>query len=121
MAARPFLLLFAALLILPAAGCSRQSVEERARETAEKIQKTMVDVEAVALDQKVDPAVLSEVQRQLTAVHEYQGEITGQLDSVTVNALQAFQRTAGLADTGLVTPETRAKLAAAATAAQAPS
>lgn len=119
MAARPTLLLLAALCAAAVVGCSRQSVEERARETAEKIQKGMVDLEAIALDQKVDPAVVSEVQRHLTAVHEYQGEINGQIDSVTVNALQAFQRDAGLADTGLITPETREKLAAAA--AKAPS
>ena len=101
-----------------AAGCTGQSVEERARETAEKIQKSMVDVEAIALAQQADTAVISEVQRNLTAVSEYQGEITGKLDSVTVNAIQAFQRTAGLKDDGLITAATREKLAAAAGKAQ---
>jgi len=115
-------MLLVTLVALLAAACSRDSVEERARKTAEDIQKGMIDVEAVALEQKADPSVVSEVQRQLTALHEYQGEINGQIDSVTVNALQAFQRSAGLADTGLITPETRAKLtAAAATADKAPS
>jgi len=99
---------------LSAAGCSKQSVEERARETAEKIQKAMVDVEAIALDQKADPVVISEVQKNLTAINEYQGEIDGKLDSVTVNAIQAFQRTAGLKDDGIITAATRQKLAAAA-------
>jgi len=112
--------LLLALLALLAPACSRETAEERARKTAETIQKGMVDVEAVALDQKADPSVVSEVQRQLTALHEYQGEINGQIDSVTVNALQAFQRAAGLADTGLITPETRAKLTAAAAAAETP-
>ena len=35
-------------LVLAAGGCSKQTVEERARETAEKIQKSMVDVEGIA-------------------------------------------------------------------------
>lgn len=99
---------------LPA--CSRQSVEERARATAEKIQKSMVDVEAIALEQSADPAVVAEVQRNLTALSEYQGEIDGKIDSVTVNAIQAFQRSAGLADDGIISDETRARLAEAARA-----
>ena len=69
---------------------------------------------SVALEQKADPAVISEVQRNLTAINEYQGEINGKLDSVTVNAVQAFQRTANLKDDGLITETTRQKLAAAA-------
>jgi peptidoglycan hydrolase-like protein with peptidoglycan-binding domain len=81
---------------------------------AEKIQQSIIDVEAVALAQKVDPAVVSEVQRHLTTIKEYQGEITGKLDSVTINAIQAFQRTAGLKDDGLLSEDTRRKLAAAA-------
>lgn len=99
------------------AACSRQSVEDRAREQAEKIAKGMVDVEAVALEQKAPAEVVSEVQRNLTAINEYQGEINGTLDSVTVNAIQAFQRTAGLEDDGIITAKTREKLAAAAKAA----
>jgi murein L,D-transpeptidase YcbB/YkuD len=111
----PLRLAGAALIVaLAAAGCNTQSVEERARDTLEKIQKGMVDVEAVALAQTADPAVISEVQRNLTAINEYQGEINGKLDSVTINAIQAFQRTAGLKDTGIITDATRQKLAAAA-------
>jgi murein L,D-transpeptidase YcbB/YkuD len=105
---------------LSAAGCSNQSVEDRARDTLEKIQKSMVDVEAIALEQKADPAVVSEVQRNLTAINEYQGEVDGKLDSVTINAIQSFQRTAGLKDDGIITEATRQKLATAA-AAQAKS
>jgi peptidoglycan hydrolase-like protein with peptidoglycan-binding domain len=106
----------AALLLggLVGAGCRGQTVEERARDTLEKIQASMVDVEAVALEQKVSADVVSEVQRNLTAIHEYQGEIDGKLDSVTVNAIQAFQRTAGLKDDGIISETTRQKLAAAA-------
>jgi murein L,D-transpeptidase YcbB/YkuD len=110
----PLRLAGAALIVALAVGCSKQSVEEQARETMEKIQKSMVDVEAIALEQKADPAVISEVQRNLTAVNEYQGEINGKLDSVTINAIQSFQRTAGLKDTGIITDATRQKLAAAA-------
>jgi len=106
--------LIAALAALAAAGCSNRSVEDRAREAAEKIQKEMADTDAPALEQQLDPAVVSEAQRQLAAVHEYQGEIDGKIDSVTVNAIQAFQRTAGLKDDGLLTEQTRTKLAAAA-------
>ena len=108
--------LAAALALLCAAGCSKQSVEDRAREQAEKLQKEMADYDAAALEQKVDPAIVSDVQRQLTTIKEYQGEISGQIDGVTVNAVQAFQRAAGLHDDGLLTDETRTKLAAAAQA-----
>ena len=97
-----------------AAACSNKTVEERARDTLEKMQASMVDVEAIALEQKADPAVISEVQRNLTAINEYQGEINGKLDSVTVNAIQDFQRTVGLKDDGIITDTTRQKLAAAA-------
>jgi len=105
---------------LLAAACSKQSVEDRAREQAEKIQRGMVDVEAVALEQKAPAEVVSEVQRNLTAINEYQGEINGTIDSVTVNAIQAFQRTAGLKDDGIITDKTREKLAAAAAKAPKP-
>ena len=101
-------------LALAVASCSNQTVEERARDTLEKIQGAMVDVEAVAMAQQIDAAVVSEVQRNLTAIHEYQGEISGKLDSVTINAIQSFQRTSGLKDDGMITDATRQKLAAAA-------
>jgi peptidoglycan hydrolase-like protein with peptidoglycan-binding domain len=106
--------LSAAGLALVVASCSNQTVEERARDTLEKIQGAMVDVEAVALAQQVEASVVSEVQRNLTAIHEYQGEINGKLDSVTINAIQSFQRTSGLRDDGMITDATRQKLAAAA-------
>jgi peptidoglycan hydrolase-like protein with peptidoglycan-binding domain len=102
------------LLAVLATACSNQTAEERGRELAEKMQKSMVDVEAIALEQKADSAVISEVQRNLTTINEYQGEINGKLDSVTVNAIQAFQRAAGLKDNGIITDSTRQKLAAAA-------
>ena len=112
-ASAPLRLSLIALTLLPV-GCTKQSVEDRAREQAEKIQRSMVDVEAVALEQQAPADVVSEVQRNLTAINEYQGEINGTLDSVTINAIQSFQRTAGLKDNGIITPKTREKLTAAA-------
>jgi peptidoglycan hydrolase-like protein with peptidoglycan-binding domain len=106
--------LIAALVAVVGIGCSKQSVEERARAEAEKIQKDIGDPDAAALAQQVDPAVVKEAQRQLTAINEYQGAVDGTIDSVTVNAIQSFQRTAGLKDDGMLTPDTRSKLAAAA-------
>lgn len=110
----------AALWVALGAGCSERSVEERAREQAEKIEREMGDPDAVALEQPADPAVVREVQAQLTAIKEYQGEVNGTIDSVTVNALQAFQRTAGLRADGLLTEATRRELAAAAARADGP-
>ncbi len=52
----------------------------------------MVDPAAAALDQKVDKAVIRQVQEALTGRKEYMGEVDGKLDAVTVNAIQAFQR-----------------------------
>lgn len=98
--------------VLPS--CSGGTREERERQAAKEIKESMKDVEAIALEQKVEPDVVKEVQRQLAALKEYQGEITGKLDSVTVNAIQAFQRTAGLEDDGILDEETRKKLAQAA-------
>jgi len=103
-----------AAVVVLGIGCGRKSVEDRARDAAEKIQSEQVDVEAVALDQKAPADVVSEVQRNLTAINEYQGEINGKLDSVTINAIQSFQRTAGLKDDGLINDKTREKLTAAA-------
>ncbi len=115
----PFLMIFAL-------ACTEEQAEQRAREVAEKIQKSIPDVDAVALSQQVDPDVLKEVQRQLTTLNEYQGEVTGELDLVTVNAIQAFQRSAAarepvwwppwwhLKDDGILNQRTRELLAEAA-------
>lgn len=135
-----------AMALIAVAGCNTQSVEDRARERAEEIVKSMDETETVALEQKVDPAVVTEVQRNLTAIHvrmeadsypirmpsrcgqiqiedqiyavppdcgcgEYQGEVNGKIDAITINAVQAFQRAAGLKDTGVITDDTRRKLA----------
>ncbi len=105
-----------AALVAITASCHGPTAEQRAREAAEKIMASMPDVDAAALAQKVDPATVQEVQRELTTVEEYQGEINGKLDSVTVNAIEAFQREAGLEDNGILDSGTREKLAAAAKA-----
>jgi peptidoglycan hydrolase-like protein with peptidoglycan-binding domain len=106
-------------IVFSATGCGGRSVEDRARE-AEKATKESLgpDLEAVAVAQPIDPAVAKEVQQNLTVIHEYQGEVNGKLDSVTVNAIQAFQREAGLRDNGILDESTRSKLQAAAAAAR---
>lgn len=104
--------------VLHLGACSGGSVEERAREAAERMKDALgPDVEALAITQPIDPDVAKEVQQNLTAIHEYQGEINGKLDAVTVNALQAFQRSAGLKDDGMVDAKTRQRLSEAAAGA----
>ena len=71
----------AALAVLGVCRCSRSSRGARPR-YAEKIQKSMVDVEASPSSRK-RPGLVSEVQRNLTTINEYQGEINGKLDSAT--------------------------------------
>jgi peptidoglycan hydrolase-like protein with peptidoglycan-binding domain len=94
--------------------CTGKSSEERQREAAEKIEQAMPEVEATALAQKVSEDAVKEVQRNLTAIHQYQGEINGVLDSVTLNALEAFQRSIDEDDNGIITDKVRRKLAEAA-------
>ena len=103
-----------------ATGCKGRSIEDRAREAEKAARESLgPDLEAVAMAQPIDPAVAKEVQQNLTTINEYQGEVNGKFDSVTVNAIQAFQRDAGLKDDGIVEERTRSKLqAAAATAKQ---
>jgi peptidoglycan hydrolase-like protein with peptidoglycan-binding domain len=105
-----------ALLAAAVPGCDTRTAEDRGREALEKIQEAIPDVEARALEQQVDSAVVQEAQRQLTTLKEYQGDIDGKLDSVTVNAIQAFQRSAGLRDNGILDARTCNRLKAAAEA-----
>jgi peptidoglycan hydrolase-like protein with peptidoglycan-binding domain len=99
--------------------CSEERAVRRAREAAEEIQKSIPDVDAVALSQQVDPTLVKEVQTHLTALKEYQGEISGKLDSVTINAIQAFQRSEGLRDDGLLDEKTLERLRTSAAKRQA--
>lgn len=101
---RAILLLAAATLAL--GGCEGRGTEDRAREAAEKIKESMPDVDARALAQKVPEDVVRKAQQALTAAHEYMGEVSGKLDQVTVNAIQAFQRSHGIPDNGLLDAKT---------------
>jgi len=103
----------AAIVVLTAlvlTGCSRKSLEERAREQAEKVIGAMGVEQARALDQKVSPEAVTEAQQALTQVHEYMGEVNGKLDAVTVNAIESYQRTHGLKDDGLLNEKTESLL-----------
>lgn len=101
-------------IVCATTACTSKTEEERAREAREEIDKSMPEVEATALAQTIDEDVVKEVQQNLAALKEYQGEINGVLDSVTLNALEAFQRSIDEPDNGIVTDEIRRKLADAA-------
>lgn len=107
---RPGFLFLSLCLTLQLGGCSDADVETRAREAAEKIKESMPDVEAKAMAQKTTPEDVKLAQQALTAVHEYMGEINGELDAITVNAIQAFQKTHGLKADGLLTEKTKSLL-----------
>ena len=107
--------LLALLVVLAAApACKTKTIEEREREAADLMTRSMKDVDAIALAQQVDPAVVKEVQEHLTTIHEYQGQINGKLDAVTINALQAFERSQDMKDDGIIDPKVRERLSAAA-------
>lgn len=106
-------------MLVSAIGCGGRTIEDRAREAQEQVEDSFgPDYEALAIAQAIDPGVAKEVQENLTAIDEYQGELNGKFDSVTVNAIQAFQRTVGLKDDGIVNEPTRSKLQAAGAAAK---
>ncbi len=96
--------------VLLCTGCSRESAEARARAAAEKVKESMPDVEAKALAQRLTPERVKHAQAALTAAQEYQGEIDGQLDAVTVNAIEAFQRAHGLKGDGMLNDKTEKAL-----------
>lgn len=111
-------------LLATASGCIGRSSEDRAREAAADIEASITDYDGPALNQKVDASVVEEVQRNLTAINEYMGEVDGKIDPVLVNSIQAFQRQQNAAipwwqfwqrnpADGLITDELRAELAAA--------
>ncbi len=100
---------FAVLLLVT--GCTTDN-ETRAREAADKIKQSIPDIEAAALAQKTTPEEIKAAQQALTSAKEYQGEVTGVLDSVTINAIEAFQRSHGITDDGILNDKTRAALKA---------
>lgn len=103
-----------ALILALLAGCTGKDTETRAREAMEKIKASIPDVEMAALEQKLPPGDVKMAQEVLTKLDEYQGEITGSLDLVTVNAIEAFQRAHGIKANGLLTAETKQALRDAA-------
>jgi peptidoglycan hydrolase-like protein with peptidoglycan-binding domain len=91
-------------------GCNGRSAEVRARAAAEKIKESMPDVEARALAQKTTPEQVQQAQEALKKVNEYLGEVTGSLDAVTVNSIEAFQRAHGLNADGILNERTQRAL-----------
>ena len=104
--------LFAAAFALPLLSC--KDANTRAREAEEKIRAQIKDPMAEALAQKLSPERVKEAQEYLQTLHEYLGEANGVLDSVTVNAIQAFQDSHGLAASGMLTDQTLEKMRDAA-------
>ncbi|MFQ5667896.1 MAG: peptidoglycan-binding protein [Candidatus Binatia bacterium] len=104
------MVILAALLVLGA--CSSHGVEERARQAEKKIKASIPDVEGRALAQKTTPEQVKRAQAALTVANEYQGEINGQLDAVTVNAIEAFQRSRGIKADGILNEKTERSLQA---------
>jgi peptidoglycan hydrolase-like protein with peptidoglycan-binding domain len=96
-----------ALALILLAGCTGPSAEGRAREQVEKIKESLPDTDAKALEQKVTPDEVRKAQHALQAANEYLGEVNGQLDAVTVNAIEAFQRSHGLKGDGLLNEKTK--------------
>ena len=99
----------ALLALVTLASCTTDT-ETRGREALEKIKESIPDVEAKALTQNVTPEEVKATQQALLAAKEYLGEVDGKLDSVTVNAIEAFQRAHGIADDGMLNEETTSAL-----------
>jgi len=115
---RRALLVLVLLAATVCVACDKESAERRARQAAEKMKESLPDVDGKALAQKLAPEEVRQMQQGLAAVKEYQGESNGELDQVTVNALQAFQRSQGLPDDGMWSAETKRRLQEAAAKAQ---
>jgi peptidoglycan hydrolase-like protein with peptidoglycan-binding domain len=109
---RRTLLILATLTVL--AACTGKNAETRAREAEKKIKDSIPDVVGAALAQKATPEQIKRAQQELKVLSEYLGEPTGQLDAVTVSAIQAFQRTEGLKADGMLTDKTMRLLQEAA-------
>src|SRR5574341_263932 len=99
-------LTLSAVSLLLITGCSGGGAEARARAAAEKVKESMPDVEAKALEQRVTPEQVKRVQEQLQKLNEYLGDVNGTLDTVTVNAIQAFQRAQGIKADGILNEKT---------------
>ncbi len=102
------------LTLTALAACSGKDAETRAREAEKKIKDSIPDVVGAALAQKATQEQIKQAQEELKVLSEYLGEPTGQLDAVTVSAIQAFQRTQGLKADGMLTGKTMRLLQEAA-------
>ena len=111
------LALAAVAIAVIAIGCSTGDPEQRAREMAEKMKNSIQNIEQVAAQQKVTPEVVKKAQESLTKLYEYMGPISGDLDSVTINAIEDFQRQRDIVPNGLLTDKTTSELDKAAAAA----
>jgi len=88
-------------LVLVSSACTFPTDQERAKAAEESAKKSLIAIDHLALEQKVDPEQLKKIQQELTAVNEYRGAANGKLDQVTVNAFEAFQRRNGFFPDGL--------------------
>ncbi len=100
-------LMIVMVTLIALAACSGPSAEKRGREALEKIKESIPDVEAKALAQKVTPEQVRRAQEQLQTLKEYLGEPDGRLDSVTVNAIEAFQRSRAIEADGILNEKTQ--------------
>lgn len=105
---RTFVAVAASVVLL--AGCADGGAEARGRAIAEKVKESIPDVVARALEQKVTPEQVKRAQQGLQTAHEYLGEVNGELDAVTVNAVMAFQRAHDLKDDGILNDKTQRAL-----------
>ncbi len=103
------------------AGCASKDPDAALKAAAERAKAAIKSIDHAAFQQKVEPAEVKQVQQQLTAIQEYMGPIDGQLNAVTLNAVEAFQRSEELSPDGMLTQETLSRLSEAAAAATAKS
>ena len=96
-------------------GTTSKAMEERMREIEKRVKASLPKTQEIALAQKADPEVVTKVQNELKVLQEYLEDApSGKIDMVTVNAIEAFQRRAGLHDDGLLNEETLKRLDEAA-------
>ena len=77
-------------------GCSSELSEEKARAAADRARDSIKPLDHGAMEQRIPPETVKKVQEELIVLKEYMGPVTGKLDVVTLNALEAFQRSQGI-------------------------
>ena len=103
-------------------GMTSKAMEERMRDIEKRMKDSLPKTQEIALKQNAAPEVVKKAQEQLTVLKEYLDPPSGKIDMVTVNAIQAFQRSEGLHEDGLLNEETVKRLdEAAKKAGSAPS